>query len=77
MKSNSTKISNSETTTDQTKTAYVVLELAYFDEFLSGVDVIGVFTSRRKASSVANDISIINTASQYTFKGRVYETIIM
>lgn len=63
-------------TSSQQKIGYVVLELAYFDEFLSAVDIIGVYTNRQKAFKVSKEVTIINTGSQYSFKGVVQETII-
>lgn len=61
----------------QDKVVYIVLELAYFDEFLSASDVVGVFTSRQRAFKVAKDVTTVRTSSQYTFKGVVQESIIM
>lgn len=71
------KTTKPETTSSQSKIAYVVLELAYFDEFLSAADVIGVFTNRQKAFKVAKDVTTVRAESQYMFKGVVQETIII
>lgn len=71
------KPNKDKSTSSQSKIAYVVLELAYFDEFLSAADVVGVFTSRQKAFRIAKDVTTVRVGSQYMFKGVVQETVIM
>lgn len=61
----------------QPKTVYVVVELAYHDDYLSGIDVIGVFTSKYKAARVAKRVTVAGPSDQYEYRGKVYEIIML
>lgn len=55
---------------------YVVLKLAYYDDYLSGVEVVGTYTDKAKATIIANNVAKTNN-TQYTFRGKVYETTLI
>lgn len=61
----------------QPRTVYVVVELAYHDEYLSGVDIVGVFTSKYKANRVSRKVAIAGPSDQYMYRGKVYEIIML
>lgn len=61
----------------QPRTVYVVVELAYHDDYLSGVDVVGVFTDRRKACRIAKQVSINGPSKQYEYRGKVYDIVMV
>lgn len=61
----------------QPKTAYVVLELAHHDDYLSGVDVVGVFMDKHKANRIAKNVTTNGKSDQYNYKGKIYEIIML
>lgn len=61
----------------QPKTVWVVVELAYHDDYLSGVDVVGVFTSRHKVNRIAKRVTVMGPCDQYEYRGKVYEIIML
>lgn len=61
----------------QPKTVWVVVELAYHDDYLSGVDIVGVFTSKHKANRMAKRVTIMGPSDQYEYRGKVYEIIML
>lgn len=76
LKSTSTK-KKSTRIIPRPKTVYVVVELAYHDDYLSGVDVVGVFTDKYKANRIAKRVTVMGPSDQYEYKGKVYENIML